>query len=80
MQLDLKAITYEECKEAHKNINAVFETQICALTKEGEGACHVSLLLRLLATNSRVRLGFVTVVTVFSQILVPNLVRKSVES
>ncbi|KAG7296494.1 hypothetical protein JYU34_020256 [Plutella xylostella] len=40
MQLDLKAITYEECKEAHKNINAVFETQICALTKEGEGACH----------------------------------------
>ncbi|XP_063834045.1 chymotrypsin-2-like [Ostrinia nubilalis] len=42
MQLELKSITYEECKEAHKNVNAVFETQICALTKAGEGACHVS--------------------------------------
>ncbi|XP_073960725.1 chymotrypsin-1-like [Choristoneura fumiferana] len=40
MQIQLRAITYEECKEAHKNINAVFETQICALTKAGEGACH----------------------------------------
>ncbi|XP_059061295.1 chymotrypsin-1-like [Achroia grisella] len=40
MQLELKAITYEECKEAHKNINEVFESQICALTKAGEGACH----------------------------------------
>ncbi|XP_053620218.1 chymotrypsin-1-like isoform X1 [Plodia interpunctella] len=40
MQLDLKAITYEDCKEAHKNVNEVFETQICALTKAGEGACH----------------------------------------
>ncbi|XP_049881359.1 chymotrypsin-1-like [Pectinophora gossypiella] len=40
MQLELKAITYEECKEAHKNINPVFESQICALTKAGEGACH----------------------------------------
>ncbi|XP_063394724.1 chymotrypsin-1-like [Cydia fagiglandana] len=40
MQLELKAITYEECKKAHENINAVYETQICALTKRGEGACH----------------------------------------
>ncbi|XP_072946523.1 chymotrypsin-1-like [Epargyreus clarus] len=40
MQLELKAITYEECKEAHKSVNAVFTTQICALTKTGEGACH----------------------------------------
>ncbi|CAH2098069.1 unnamed protein product [Euphydryas editha] len=40
MQLELKAISYEECKEAHKNVNAVFETQLCALTKAGEGACH----------------------------------------
>ncbi|XP_075986161.1 chymotrypsin-1-like isoform X2 [Anticarsia gemmatalis] len=40
MQLELKSITYEECKEAHKSTNAVFETQICAMTKAGEGACH----------------------------------------
>ncbi|XP_047036672.1 chymotrypsin-1-like [Helicoverpa zea] len=40
MQLELRSITYEECKEAHKSVNAVFETQICALTKAGEGACH----------------------------------------
>ncbi|CAH0403461.1 unnamed protein product [Chilo suppressalis] len=40
MQLELKAITYDECKEAHSSINAVFESQICALTKAGEGACH----------------------------------------
>uniref|UniRef100_A0A2H1WEZ5 trypsin n=1 Tax=Spodoptera frugiperda TaxID=7108 RepID=A0A2H1WEZ5_SPOFR len=40
MQLELRSITYEECKEAHKSINPVFETQICALTKAGEGACH----------------------------------------
>ncbi|XP_053620219.1 chymotrypsin-1-like isoform X2 [Plodia interpunctella] len=46
MQLDLKAITYEDCKEAHKNVNEVFETQICALTKAGEGACHVEAYMR----------------------------------
>ncbi|CAG4966353.1 unnamed protein product [Colias eurytheme] len=40
MQLDLKAVSYEDCKEAHLSINAVFETQICAMTKAGEGACH----------------------------------------
>ncbi|XP_026315927.1 chymotrypsin-1-like [Hyposmocoma kahamanoa] len=40
MQLELRSITYEECKEAHKNINPVFETQVCALTHAGEGACH----------------------------------------
>ncbi|XP_045518589.1 chymotrypsin-1-like [Pieris brassicae] len=40
MQLQLKAVTYEDCKEAHKTVNAVFTTQICALTKAGEGACH----------------------------------------
>ncbi|KAJ0171972.1 hypothetical protein K1T71_012735 [Dendrolimus kikuchii] len=40
MQLELKSITYEECKEIHKNINEVYKTQICALTKAGEGACH----------------------------------------
>ncbi|KAL4713736.1 hypothetical protein ACJJTC_004267 [Scirpophaga incertulas] len=40
MRLELKSITYEECKEAHSGINDVFETQLCALTKAGEGACH----------------------------------------
>ncbi|XP_037877007.1 chymotrypsin-1 [Bombyx mori] len=40
MEIDLKAITYEDCKQAHESVNAVFETQICALTKAGEGACH----------------------------------------
>ncbi|CAH0714814.1 unnamed protein product, partial [Brenthis ino] len=40
MQLELKAISFEDCKEAHKSVNAVFESQICALTKAGEGACH----------------------------------------
>ncbi|CAK1589845.1 unnamed protein product [Parnassius mnemosyne] len=40
MQLELNAVSFEDCQEAHKDINAVFETQICALTKEGQGACH----------------------------------------
>ncbi|CAK1547836.1 unnamed protein product [Leptosia nina] len=40
MQLELKAVTYDDCKEAHKTVNAVFTSQICALTKAGEGACH----------------------------------------
>ncbi|XP_046972819.1 chymotrypsin-1-like [Vanessa cardui] len=40
MQLELKAVSYEDCKEAHKSVNAVFESQICAMTKAGEGACH----------------------------------------
>ncbi|KAG6459136.1 chymotrypsin-1 [Manduca sexta] len=40
MQLHLKSITYEECKSAHDGVNAVFDTQLCALTREGEGACH----------------------------------------
>ncbi|XP_041972083.1 chymotrypsin-2-like [Aricia agestis] len=41
MQLELKAVSYEDCKAAHESVNAVFETQICAISKEGEGACHV---------------------------------------
>ncbi|CAG4995466.1 unnamed protein product [Parnassius apollo] len=40
MRLELNAVSFEDCQEAHKDINQVFETQICALTKEGEGACH----------------------------------------
>ncbi|KPI98612.1 Chymotrypsin-2 [Papilio xuthus] len=40
MMLELNAISLDDCREAHKNINPVFESQICALTKEGEGACH----------------------------------------
>ncbi|XP_032521740.2 chymotrypsin-1-like [Danaus plexippus] len=40
MQLQLKAVSYEDCKEAHNSTNAVFETEICAMTKSGEGACH----------------------------------------
>ncbi|XP_014360164.2 chymotrypsin-1 [Papilio machaon] len=40
MMLELNAISFEDCQEAHKNINPVFDSQICALTKEGEGACH----------------------------------------
>ncbi|KAJ2945010.1 hypothetical protein O0L34_g1906 [Tuta absoluta] len=40
MTIELRSITFEECKEAHKNVNEVFETQVCALTKQGEGACH----------------------------------------
>ncbi|KOB69119.1 Uncharacterized protein OBRU01_17295, partial [Operophtera brumata] len=32
------SITFEECKAAHRH--EVFQTQVCALTKEGAGACH----------------------------------------
>ncbi|CAB3226279.1 unnamed protein product [Arctia plantaginis] len=39
MQLDLKSISLEECQEAHKDTDAVFDTNICAGTKTGEGAC-----------------------------------------
>nr|XP_034826632.1 chymotrypsin-1-like [Maniola hyperantus] len=40
MQLELKAVSYEECKVMHKDTNPVYETQICALSKTGKGACH----------------------------------------
>ncbi|XP_050668981.1 chymotrypsin-1-like [Leptidea sinapis] len=40
MQLELRAVTYDDCQEAHTAVNAVFESQICAMTKAGEGACH----------------------------------------
>ena len=61
MKLELKTVSYEDCKEAHKSVNAVFESQICALTKAGEGACHVSgcdniKLLLTLCNNKLVHL------------------------
>ncbi|XP_039762812.1 chymotrypsin-1-like [Pararge aegeria] len=40
MQLELKAVSYEECKEAHQETNPVYETQICAISSAGKGACH----------------------------------------
>ncbi|XP_052740893.1 chymotrypsin-1-like [Bicyclus anynana] len=40
MQLDLKAVSHESCKEAHRETNPVYETQICAISTAGKGACH----------------------------------------
>ncbi|CAH0600780.1 unnamed protein product [Chrysodeixis includens] len=38
--INLTSVSFEECKTIYNNINPVFNTQICSLTKYGEGACH----------------------------------------
>lgn len=40
--INLKALSVEACQSLFNGINPVFESQICSLTKSGEGACHVS--------------------------------------
>ncbi|KAL0896045.1 hypothetical protein ABMA27_012026 [Loxostege sticticalis] len=38
--INLKALSVEACQSLFNGINPVFESQICSLTKSGEGACH----------------------------------------
>ncbi|KAI8429519.1 hypothetical protein MSG28_000152 [Choristoneura fumiferana] len=38
--INLTALSVEDCQRRFNGINPVFDTQICSLTKEGEGACH----------------------------------------
>ncbi|XP_077301734.1 chymotrypsin-2-like [Arctopsyche grandis] len=38
--ISLLTQTYEQCKSANAAVNIVVESQICTLTKRGEGACH----------------------------------------
>lgn len=39
----LNSIDLDECKKIHKDY-VVRDSNICTFTKEGEGACHVSIL------------------------------------
>ncbi|KAG6465621.1 hypothetical protein O3G_MSEX015271 [Manduca sexta] len=43
--INLTALSVEECQAAYSTINPVFPSEICTLTKAGEGACHVSIIL-----------------------------------
>ncbi|RZC43293.1 Trypsin domain containing protein [Asbolus verrucosus] len=38
--LDLLSLPYAECKTRWANINPIVPSEICTLTKAGEGACH----------------------------------------
>ncbi|KAM3966657.1 chymotrypsin-2 [Aphomia sociella] len=38
--INLTALSTERCQSLMNKINPVFDTQICSLTKSGEGACH----------------------------------------
>ncbi|XP_013144235.1 PREDICTED: chymotrypsin-2-like [Papilio polytes] len=38
--INLVSLSVEECQRIYSNINPVYNTQICSLTKRGEGACH----------------------------------------
>ncbi|XP_014369518.2 chymotrypsin-2 [Papilio machaon] len=38
--INLVSLSVEECQRIYNNINPVYDTQICSLTKKGEGACH----------------------------------------
>ncbi|CAG5035496.1 unnamed protein product [Parnassius apollo] len=38
--INLVSLSVEECQDKYQGINPVYETQICSLTKRGEGACH----------------------------------------
>ncbi|XP_028170065.1 chymotrypsin-2-like [Ostrinia furnacalis] len=38
--INLKAVSVETCQSLYSGINQVFSSQICSLTKSGEGACH----------------------------------------
>ncbi|XP_059060363.1 chymotrypsin-2-like [Achroia grisella] len=38
--INLTALSTERCQSLMNKINPVYETQICSLTKSGEGACH----------------------------------------
>ncbi|CAH0405757.1 unnamed protein product [Chilo suppressalis] len=38
--IKLTAVSLEKCRLRYLGINSVFNSQICSLTKSGEGACH----------------------------------------
>ncbi|PZC75048.1 hypothetical protein B5X24_HaOG200514 [Helicoverpa armigera] len=38
--INVTSLSVEHCQSIYKRINPVFNTQICSLTKTGEGACH----------------------------------------
>ncbi|KAL4703150.1 hypothetical protein ACJJTC_016751 [Scirpophaga incertulas] len=38
--INLTALSTEACRERFSGVNSVFNSQICSLTKSGEGACH----------------------------------------
>lgn len=43
----LKSLSVEDCQARYVYVNPVFDSQICSLTKNGEGACHVSEIILL---------------------------------
>ncbi|CAH2068280.1 unnamed protein product, partial [Iphiclides podalirius] len=38
--INLVSLGVEECQKIYEHINPVYDSQICSLTKRGEGACH----------------------------------------
>ncbi|XP_052747527.1 chymotrypsin-2-like [Bicyclus anynana] len=38
--IELAALSVDDCQKIYFNVNEVFDSQICSLTKAGEGACH----------------------------------------
>ncbi|XP_045487398.1 chymotrypsin-2-like [Pieris rapae] len=38
--INVTALSVDECQSLFSGINPVFDSQICSLTKAGEGACH----------------------------------------
>ncbi|XP_045510196.1 chymotrypsin-2-like [Colias croceus] len=38
--INVTSLSVDDCQNRFDDINPVFETQICSLTKAGEGACH----------------------------------------
>ncbi|XP_052754637.1 chymotrypsin-2-like [Galleria mellonella] len=38
--INLTALSTERCQSLMNKVNPVYDTQICSLTKSGEGACH----------------------------------------
>ncbi|KAJ0180958.1 hypothetical protein K1T71_003043 [Dendrolimus kikuchii] len=38
--INLTSVSTEDCQNIYNGINPVLESQICSLTKSGEGACH----------------------------------------
>ncbi|GBP77386.1 Chymotrypsin-1 [Eumeta japonica] len=38
--INVTALSVSDCQEYYQRINPVVDTQICSLTRAGEGACH----------------------------------------
>ncbi|KOB65423.1 putative serine-type enodpeptidase, partial [Operophtera brumata] len=38
--INLTSLDVDRCKDVYYGINPVYDSQICSLTKSGEGACH----------------------------------------